>query len=630
MNGKILILFEGQYHLDQLPGILSECGRDYQYAGAFRNNEEMLEYVQNAIRKGTEIVVTSGGYFDYLFERLSIPLIKVRRSFATIALVTKWARKRSDHVGFLARQGILFDSARKYKEEFDDPIVLETFSNDAELHEKLKKLKEMGIEVLIVGSRGSVAAPQYGFDCIVVPFEKQDITEAVFEAERVLKYMELSRTSLNLMRLIQNTVNEGIAAVNDENRITEINNYGLQLLREKRENISGNLISETPLAPIEKLEAFQKHRSSLAELITVNDELLSVNLIPAEGGESGRMMVISFSSVRQVQSSERKLQERLNHKGHKAVYSFKDIIGSSAALKNTIETARRYARVDSSILISAETGCGKEMFAQSIHRASRRRNGPFVVVNCAALPENLLESSLFGYEKGAFTGAAREGRQGSFLMANGGTIFLDEVSEMPLSLQARFLRVLQEKEIVPLGSDEVISVDVRVLAATNRDMQKLIEEGSFRRDLYYRLAVLQLDIPNLNERKEDIPELVRYFFYKRANDLGLICPEITDEALNYLRSLEYSGNIRQLQNLTERILVLHDGADPVSLDLVRTVTSRERTSAKAEVRIYSKRNEKEEILEALKQCDNNRTRAAELLGFSTVTLWRKMKKYGLD
>jgi transcriptional regulator with PAS, ATPase and Fis domain len=361
----------------------------------------------------------------------------------------------------------------------------------------------------------------------------------------------------------------------------------------------------------------------------VADELLSVNLVPVKDDQNPQLTVISFSSVKQVQHSERKLQERLN-KGHQATYSFKDIIGTSPALRQSIETARRFARVDSSVLITAETGCGKEMFAQSIHRASRRRNGPFVVVNCAALPENLLESSLFGYEKGAFTGASREGRQGSFLTANGGTIFLDEVSEMPLNLQARFLRVLQEKEVVPLGSDEVIKVDLRVVAATNRNMQKLISEGSFRNDLYYRLAVLQLNIPNLNQRKEDIPELVRHFLYKRARDLDLLCPEISEEALAYLQTLEYPGNIRQLQNITERILVLHDAVGPVSLDLVRSVAQTEPAHTETVQPVHSRKDEKEDIIQALAACGNNRARTAEMLGISTVTLWRKLKKYRME
>ncbi|MBR3342846.1 MAG: sigma 54-interacting transcriptional regulator [Solobacterium sp.] len=629
MNQKIVIVFEGQYHLEQLPRILERNGRDYPFAGNFENNEEMYRYILDRIDKGADVIVTAGGYYDYLYERLDRPVIKVRRSFATIALVTKRAREKSDKVGFLARQGILFESALKYKEEFNDPIVLEEFKDDKELIAKLKKMKEMGIEVLIVGSRGSAIAPKYGFECIVVPFEDQDVMEAIRESERILKYLDMSRASLNLVRLIQNTVNEGIAAVDENSRITEINNYGLKILRRERSEVSGKHLIETPLAPLLELDTYQQRKSSIAELITVADELLSVNLVPVKDDQSPQLTVISFSSVKQVQHSERKLQERLN-KGHQATYSFKDIIGTSPALRQSIETARRFARVDSSVLITAETGCGKEMFAQSIHRASRRRNGPFVVVNCGALPENLLESSLFGYEKGAFTGASREGRQGSFLTANGGTIFLDEVSEMPLNLQARFLRVLQEKEVVPLGSDEVIKVDVRVVAATNRNMQKLISEGSFRNDLYYRLAVLQLNIPNLNQRKEDIPELVRHFLYKRAKDLDLLCPEISEEALAYLQTLEYPGNIRQLQNITERILVLHDAVGSVSLDLVRSVAQTESVHTETVQPVHSRKDEKEDIIQALAACGNNRARTAEMLGISTVTLWRKLKKYGLE
>ena len=627
---RIVFVFEGPYHLKSIPNFLKQIGRDYPVVGNYANNEEMFSYVQEMLREGAEIFVSAGGYYDYLTEHLEVPIINLKRSYATIALVANKAREMSDHVAFIARKGILYASALRYKEEFKDPIILETFANDEELHAKLQSLKERGVDTLIVGSRGSQIAPQYGFNCLTVPFEDHDVMEAVREAERILKYLDITRKTSDLLRLIQNSVNEGIAAVNKNNVITEINNYGLNMLNCSRKEIQGLPITETLLAPVAELDAFKQRSGSIAELVTIKEQMISVTLIPVGDDGNEQMTVITFTSVQQLQRSERRLQEKLN-KGHRAVYSFKDIIGSSPALQASIDHARRFARVDSSVLITAETGCGKEMFAQSIHNASRRRNGPFVVVNCAALPENLLESSLFGYEKGAFTGAAREGRQGSFLSANGGTIFLDEVSEMPLSLQARFLRVLQEKEIVPLGSDEVISVDVRVLAATNRNMPELIEAGSFRRDLYYRLAVLQLEIPNLNERKEDIPALVRHFMYSRAKDLDLHSPEISDEALAYLQTLHYSGNIRQLQNITERFLVLHNDVGPISLELVKAVTGSEFAAAKSTptVKIHSRRDEKEDILEALRQCDNNRVKTAEMLGISTVTLWRKLKKYGL-
>ncbi len=624
---KIAYIFEGPYHMRHIPVVLKANHREYPVIGNFANNQEMYEHALKFVQDGVEIIVTAGGYYDYLTEHLNIPVISIKRSFATIALAVRNARDFSDHVGFIARKGILYLSALKYKDEFDDPIMLETFANDEELVEKLLLMKEKGIDTLIVGSRGSQIAPKYGFHCFTVPFEDHDIMEATKEAEHILQYLEMTQRSSRLLKLIQNSISEGMVAVDQESRITEINNYAVNMLHMSREQLNMNRIEDTPLAPITELPAYKNRKSAVAELVTVNDHLLSVTLIPVQD----ELTVITFTSVQQVQRDERKLQEKLKGKGHVAQYSFKDIIGSSPSLTASIDRAKRFARVDSSVLITAETGCGKEMFAQSIHNASRRRNGPFVVVNCAALPENLLESSLFGYEKGAFTGAAKEGRQGSFLTAHGGTIFLDEVSEMPLSLQARFLRVLQEKEIVPLGSDDVIPVDVRVLAATNRNMQELIAAGKFRRDLYYRLAVLQLSVPNLNERKEDIPVLVKHFLYQRSNDLHLPCPEITGEALQYLQTLDYSGNIRQLQNITERMLVLQSDVGPISLDLAQSVTVDEaaRITKKEEPVVHSRKNEREELIRVLELCHQNRAKAAEMLGISTVTLWRKLKKHGL-
>lgn len=249
------------------------------------------------------------------------------------------------------------------------------------------------------------------------------------------------------------------------------------------------------------------------------------------------------------------MKEKLEKKylrGHIAKHYFDDIIHESEVVKRTIDIAKSYSDVDSNILIIGETGTGKEMYSQSIHNHSSRKNKPFVAINCAALPESLLESELFGYAEGAFTGAMKGGKQGIFELAHQGTLFLDEIGEISPSLQSRLLRVLQEREVMRIGDDKVIPVDVRIIAATNKNLLEMVKNNEFREDLYYRLSVLDLHLPSLREYKDDIPLLVHHFVRSFTKNEPV---QITDEAMERLKQEQWEGNIRQLQNFCELMLV---------------------------------------------------------------------------
>lgn len=632
MSDSILLCFEGVHHVRHISRLLADNGRDYEVCGGFDNQEIMLSHVQKKIAQGAQVVISSGGYCDYLSQKVDVPVVAIRRSRFPFAGALKKARALSSKVAILAREGVFYDAACQYVSTFDDPVPIEHFRRDEDIMENLRRLKADGIEVLVVGSWGGQIAPTLGFTCITVPFEERDLMSAVYEAEHILRYLESQQETSKLLKLIQNSVSEGILAVDEELRITEINNFALNMVAADRQSLDKRPIGETPFAPIAELDAFATSDGCTGEIVTVNNHLLTVSVSPVSFRGKTEMKVITFTPIKQLQASENEVRAKLAAKGHVASYTFDSIVGVSTAIQETIHTAKKFARVDSSVLISAPSGCGKEMFAQSIHNSSRRKDAPFVVINCAALPESLLESLLFGYEKGAYTGAAKEGRQGLFLMAHGGTVFLDEISEMPLSLQSRFLRTLQEKEISPLGSDRVIPVDIRVLAATNRDMLQRIADGKFREDLYYRLAVLQLDIPPLSAREGDVPHLVRYFLYEKSRELKLPCPEITEEALGYLSTLDYPGNVRQLGNIVERILVLHEVGEQIDLSLVQAVTRQHRSVSEGAVSAAVPRQrdlaEKARIAQALSASGGSRKEAAGALGLSTTTLWRKMKKYG--
>ncbi len=314
------------------------------------------------------------------------------------------------------------------------------------------------------------------------------------------------------------------------------------------------------------------------------------------------------------------------------------VVGSCPAMLEVVEQVKRVAETDSTVLLLGESGTGKELIAQSIHHRSPRAGNPLIAINCGAIPLELLESELFGYERGAFTGA-RTARKGLLAQADGGTVFLDEVGELPLSLQVKLLRFLQDGEIAPLGGTETARVDVRVISATNRDLQDLIKKRLFREDLYYRLAVIPIRLPPLRERREDIPQLLRYFL-ARCNERGLTRVEgLTDEAMQALSSYDWPGNVRELRNFVERLTVLADAPVVGLEELPESIRRHFPASAgPGEVRLSAEgvdltravmAYERAMIARALECTSGNQKRAAAMLGLGRTTLIAKAKKLGL-
>ncbi|KKM09029.1 hypothetical protein SY88_21045 [Clostridiales bacterium PH28_bin88] len=322
--------------------------------------------------------------------------------------------------------------------------------------------------------------------------------------------------------------------------------------------------------------------------------------------------------------------------GAQARFTFDDITGNSRALRDAVELARRVARGNASVLLQGESGTGKEMFAQAIHNASDYRRGPFVAINCGAIPRDLMESELFGYEEGAFTGARRGGRPGKFELANGGTIFLDEIGDMPLETQVALLRVLQEKQAVRVGGSKAISVEIRVIAATNKDLLKEVKKGNFRQDLFYRLSVIPVYIPALRERGDDILTLARYFAQKLGRQLGkagvILAPEVEQVFMQYA----WPGNVRELGNAIERAVNVAPGNVIEMEHLPEKIRWEGKmlvpTSKQAGIGqlLSLEEAEKKVILDTLQMLNGNISRSADILGISRNTLYRKIRDLGVD
>ncbi len=329
----------------------------------------------------------------------------------------------------------------------------------------------------------------------------------------------------------------------------------------------------------------------------------------------------TFHDMTLVQQLNQAMQER---------FTFHDMIGREPAMQKIFEMVDVVASTDATVLIEGPTGTGKDMLAAVIHAASRRANQPFVKVNCAAIPETLLESEMFGYERGAFTGATRD-KIGRFQEADGGTIFLDEIGDLPLALQAKLLRVLEDREFYPLGSRHTVKVDVRILSATNRRLEELVEKRLFREDLYYRLNVFRIQLPPLKDRRADLPILVADIVRRLCATRGLHMPEISQEVMEVLLSYDYPGNVRELENILEHALIICREDTLLLKHLPEYIhDSKKQVKTTGQGRpALEQRSEREDLLVILQQHDWNRNKTARALGIDRTTLWRKMKKYGL-
>lgn len=336
-----------------------------------------------------------------------------------------------------------------------------------------------------------------------------------------------------------------------------------------------------------------------------------------------RDIVFVFKEVKKV----RKLANKIM--GRQAIYTFDKIIGKNEDFLKTVEFAKKVSDSKSTILIMGESGTGKEVFAQAIHNYSNRSEEPFIAMNCGAIPKNLIESELFGYEEGAFTGAKRGGHPGKFEIADGGTIFLDEIGEMPLDMQTRLLRVIEEGTVRRIGGTEEIIVDIRIMAATNKDLEKEVKKGNFRKDLFYRLNVLPLRLPPLRNRKEDIPLLIDYFMNRISKKLNKKMVEIPENYMNYLLEYQWPGNIRELENFIE--LIINTEYIPTGLHKNNAQINKDELDLKPKQECYKLEHvEKEHIIKVLKMCEGNMTLCAKNLGIGRNTLYRKVKKYNID
>ncbi|WP_312340035.1 sigma 54-interacting transcriptional regulator [Anaerospora hongkongensis] len=481
-----------------------------------------------------------------------------------------------------------------------------------------------GAEVILGGVLAITAAKRQNIPSSLIKIGAESILQAAQESMQIQKALDNESAKRGFFNAILDHTNQGIITVDVNRHITAFNPIAQKLTKINRINALGQPIEDI-LPQFTVLEHSPQKETTPQSIINLSGNKVMYNSTPIIINKQSFGSVISLQEIDKIQQMEAMIRKEIYAHGHIAKFHFENIIGQSLAIMNTIEIAKDFAATNSSILILGETGTGKEVFAQSIHNKSNRAKGPFVAINCASLPAQLLESELFGYVGGAFTGANREGKPGLFEVAHGGTILLDELAEMDYINQGRLLRVLQEKSVTRLGSYKVTPIDVRVIAATNKDLENLVFEHKFRDDLYYRLNVLRLELPPLRMRKRDIHLFAQAFFDEFAANTGKHF-SLTSDALKLLEDYAWPGNIREYRNLMERI------AATVKTDTINRSILAPMLNSKQSISARSAKEKRliKEITDALQKARGNYTTAADILGINRTTLYRRMQRFNID
>jgi PAS domain S-box len=498
-------------------------------------------------------------------------------------------------------------------------------SHNQSFEKTVLKAHADGAEVILGGARAIAAAKLHQIPYALIKVGKESLLQSALEAKQIQQALEIEAAKRGFLNSILDYAYDGIITIDKDYNITAFNPVAQKLVKLSKAKALGKPIEKIlPQLRLEKV-ASQK-QDDIHHIVDVNGTRIICNKIPIVVKNKSFGAVATFQEISKIQQMEAAIRKEIYARGHIAKFKFTDIFGENAEIKNVIDTAKDFAATNFNILILGETGTGKEVFAQSIHNESKRAKGPFVAINCAALPAQLLESELFGYVSGAFTGANKEGKPGLFEVAHGGTIFLDEISEMDYINQGRLLRVLQEKTVVRLGSNKVLPIDVRVIAATNKDLSLLVRENKFRDDLYYRLNVLSLEIPPLRARKADISLYTEAFLHEFSTELNKAC-KLTHEALHFLEQYSWPGNIRELRNLTQRI-VATSKTETINRALLMSIFKPQPAVAPSpssrEARLTR------EIISALEKAKGNYSGAAQILGIHRMTLRRRMKKLNIE
>jgi len=620
--------------------------------------EIIIAHMEDAVRiakrmasQDAEVIIARGTTADLLrHSNLPIPVVEMPVSNVEIIESIKKAREASGMddplIGFIGFKNIIA-ALKSFLEIMNIKIKLYEIHTTKDTQEQILQAQRDRVDVLIGGVLSCDMIRAAGMKAVTIESSYESVSESYRQAKEMQRAVTIEKKKLEETNTIFNLVSDAIISIDENCRLTLMNQYAEIILGHEFRVIKGRHIREIFDSKEENMirKVMETGEEIVGSIVELQGRKYAIRIVPIILVKKTTGAVVTLHEVNALQKMEAIVRRGLYQKGNVAQYTFDDIKGGSEEIRSAIDTARNFSRLQSNVLIIGETGTGKELFAQSIHNASVRRNGPFVAVNCGAIPANLMESELFGYVDGAFTGAKKGGKMGLFELAHSGTIFLDEISEMDPQGQVILLRALQEKQIRRVGGDSNIPIDVRIIAACNTNLYERVKQNKFRKDLYYRLSVLVIKIPPLRKRHGDITRLSNYFVesYNRQFGKNII---LSAAALRELENFEWDGNLRQLKNFCERVTAISDDSTvessfirqqlkssfefaPLTSEKEPDFSNAGPTNQEIAV-IKGKLFTKAELDNVFQQCRGNRQLMASMLGISRTTLWKYLKKAGFD
>ena len=592
--------------------------------------DEAIEAAKRLSPDTCDVVLSRGVTVDVVKQNSSIPVVPIDFSAWDLLQALQPYAGHVRNVAFF-RYSTPLPGLSSVEKALGMRIKEHLYGSKNEMHLRLIQLDPADVELFV--ARGTLVcqwATAAGFPTLEIIDGEISAKRTLLEAVNVARARRSERQRTARFGAILDAIDEGIVVYDAQGKVNLITPSAESLLNCAKKEALGEHI-RTVMPGVFSPGTLAGDKAEHGRVHDIRGTTLVINRVPIlfQGQNVGT--VCSISDARRIYKAEAKLRNKLKSKGFTTRYSFGDIRTRSPHVRHLKELGVLYASTDANLLICGESGTGKELFAQSIHAASLRKDKPFVAVNCAAIPEGLLESELFGYEEGAFTGAQKGGRPGKFELADTGTLFLDEIGDMPFDMQVKLLRVLQSGEIQRVGGLRTVPVDLRIISATNKDLKQAIAQHQFRADLYYRISTLSILVPPLRERAEDILPLAEHFIHRhelRLNRHPVPLPQETAEAI--LR-YPWPGNIRQLESAVERAVHLAEGGAllPEHFGIADLMENR-RPAAPAPAQATLEDIERQAIAAALVRFGGNISQTAFALGVSRPTLYRKMSKYGLE
>ena len=588
--------------------------------------EEALRIAQQRASQGlVDVFVSAGSNASILRAGLQTPVATIQLGGFDLLQALIRARAIADRVGVVT-YGQTLHALDDVKDLLNIEIIQHAYHTPDDARARVEQLRQDGFRVIVGSSLVVDLAEQAGLHGLLA-YSLSSIRRAFDDAIELARVARLESGRYDQLNSVLHNLQDAVLAVDQDHRIIAANTPMRRLLGHTTASAPGMPLDAAPpeLSLRATLETGAEER---AVVLRFADRDWIANRTPIRENNQIVGAAITLYDARAIQEADSSLRRQQRRSQKTARYEFASLIGHSPVFRQSLDTARRFAQTDLTVLISGESGVGKELFAQAIHSAGARAERPFVAVNCAAFPESLLESELFGYEDGAFTGSRRGGKRGLIEAAHTGTLFLDEIGDMPLPLQSRLLRVLQEREITRLGATSAIAVDVRVVVATHQPLQQLIAERRFRQDLYYRINTLRLRLPPLRERGTDILALAQALLARclQRHGCALDAAAALAPLADRLRTYAWPGNVRELENIVERIAIWMMPAgrvDDIPYAALQQDCPELFETAAPGLPIGARR---EQIMAAMERAGGQRNQAARQLGVSRSTLWRWLRE----